>query len=614
MKKNIYILLLAVLTISCDSWLDVESNSLLTDDDIAQYPELVEAQFLSNYAELRKSIQCIGDGAMTYRQHHLDVFTDDAASNSPWENAVARNNTPGMVFGGIFSQSAGEVFKAVWPYKSINDINKFIDKYRDTESDAIKNTLGEAYFIRAFYYFELTKRYGGVPLVSNELVDDSAINKRATELDSWNYIADNLDSAIVNLPETQPIISENRDRANKYTAYALKSRAMLYAATIAKYGKVINNGLQGIPAENAHRFFKLAAEAAKYVLTGNKYTLTTNYENLFNGLAEDDNEIIFRFANQEKTGVQVFHDYWNLSFRIKKEGYTTFMTPTVDVVEQYETLDGEIKPLDYQSSYPNVADFFANRDKRLAATVICPGGSFLGETFQIYRKSVLMKKDGTTEEYAYETTADMLNGATVPGHDGIPYSGVDGVFLNNSGGGTTNYGFFLKKTLYGARRLENYLSHENDQDAVIIRLGEVVLNFAEAAIELAAEGDAQYLAAAQTYFDELRMKHGGLPSKTMDLEVVRHERRVELIYEGFRYWDLKRWRIGDKIHNTTKKALHPVLYIDETKEPVQTYYKLTLGETPDLATAVKWFEERDYYSPIPTNENQGIIQNEGWNN
>lgn len=614
MKKITYLIISLVVITSCNKWLQVDSNSVLTEDDIASHPELVEAQFLTNYSELRKSMQCIGDGHMTYRQHHLDVFTDDGVSNSPWENAISRINTPGMVFGGIFSQSAGETFTPLWPYKSINEINKFIDTYRYTTNDAVKVTLGEAYFIRAFYYCELAKRYGGVPLVSTENKENIALNKRTTELETWKYIAATLDSAIVNLPVSQAIASENRDRANKLTALALKSRSMLYAGTLAKYGKVINNGLQGIPAEYAKEFLTLAAESAAAVVKEGKYSLTTNYENLFNGTDENNNEIIFRFAYQEKAGTQVFNDYWNLSFKIKKSGYTSFMTPSVDIVELYETLSGEIKPLDYTAKKSDVAEFFAGRDKRLHATIICPGSSFLGETFQIYRKTILKKADGTEDEYSYNSTSDMLAGATVPGYDNVPYSGVDGVFLNNSGGGTTNYGFFLKKTLFGAKRLENYLSHENHQDAVIIRYGEVVLNLAEAAVELAAEGNSEYLPLAQSVFDELRANHGGLPAKTLSLDVVRHERRIDLIYEGFRYWDLKRWRIGEDIHNTMKKSLHPVFYIDETVQPVEKYYRIELADAPDLATKVKWFEERDYYSPIPTTDNQGIIQNVGWNN
>lgn len=612
MKKYIFYLCAMFTLISCNDWLAVDSKSVLNDEDIAKYPELVESQFLSNYAKLQKVVQSIGDGRMTYRQHHLAIYTDDAASNTPWENAVAQNNSPGFVFGGIFSQSGGETFTPVWPYKAINEINQFIDTYRNTEDNQVKMLLGEAYFIRAFYFFEMAKRYGGVPLVASELKSDASINQRASEFDTWKFIETTLDSAIVNLPERQLVLSEDRDRANKYTALALKSRAMLYAGTIAKYGKVMNNGLQGIPQEKAQSFLTLAAQAAQSVVTASKYTLANNYGNLFNGKDEDNNEIIYRFSYNVKTGTQVFHDYWNQSYRIKKSGYTSFMVPTIDVVEGYEKLNGTIAELDYHAEEDDVANFFRGRDKRLDASIIYPGGRFLGETFQIYRKTEVKHRDGSITEYAYNSTSDMMAGATVPNYTGITLSGVDGVFLNNSGGGTTNYGFFLKKTLYGVSALEDYLSHENEQDAVILRYGEVILNLCEAAMELETFGEYQYSALAQTSFDALRERHGGLPSKTMTLANVRHERRVDLIYEGFRYWDLKRWRIGTQIHNTTKKVLSPILHIDETVSPARKYYTLEKSDAFELPTTKKWFEERDYYSPIPVNQSVGIVQNDGW--
>lgn len=207
-----------------------------------------------------------------------------------------------------------------------------------------------------------------------------------------------------------------------------------------------------------------------------------------------------------------------------------------------------------------------------------------------------------------------MGAGKVPGHEKYMKSGADGIFLNLSAAGTTNWGFFLKKTLYGVKRLDDYLIQENDQDAVVIRYGEVILNLAEAAVELSTYGVNDYLALAQVFFDQLRSIHGGLPAKTMDLEVVRHERRIDLMYEGFRYWDLKRWRIGEeKMHNKTLKALYPILHIDETTSPASVYYTLEKVEAPDLATRVKWFEERDYYCPLPLSKSPGIVQNDGWN-
>ena len=204
---------------------------------------------------------------------------------------------------------------------------------KDSENSEVQSLVGEAYFIRAYMYFEMVKRYGGVPLYSGSLDHINSINDRATEEASWDYICNCLDSAIVLLPETQKVATEDRDRANRYTALALKSRAMLYAGTIAKYGKVINNGLQGVRADAARDYLIKAADAASQIIQENKYSLSSEFGDLFNGKDEDNNEIIFRFSNVAKTGRQVFHDYWNMPYRVKKAGYTAFMSPVLDIVE-----------------------------------------------------------------------------------------------------------------------------------------------------------------------------------------------------------------------------------------------------------------------------------------
>lgn len=606
---------LSLMATSCTDWLSVDSKTILSEEDIAKYPELVESQFLSNYNELRKNIQSIGDGSMTYRQYHLSTFTDDAANNTTWDTGkMSMNLSPGRVFSGIFSQSRGETVTPVWCYKEINKINKFILSNKASENIDIQTFVGEAYFIRAYLYFEMVKRYGGVPLYSGSLDNVSSINKRATEEASWNYIKDCLDSAIVRLPENQRVIVEDHDRANRYTALSLKSRAMLYAGTIAKYGKVINNGLQGIRPDAARDFLSEAADAAYKVVQSKKYALSSNFGDLFNGKEENNNEIIFRFANVAKTGYQVFLDYWCVPYKVKRAGYTAFMCPTIEIVEQFEKLDGSISPLDYSAQYKDAAQFFEGRDKRLAATVIYPGGEFLGDRYSIYKETRVKKADGTIDIYSYKTQEDWTNALEVPNHKGYKMTGEDGIFPNTSGGGFTNYGFYLKKTLYGVKKLEDYLSFENDQDAVVIRYGEVLLNLAEAAVELSNMGDNHLLNEAQIAFDELRSVHGGLPAKKLTVEVARHERRIDLLYEGFRYWDQKRWRIGTEMHNTQLQALYPILNMDESKTPAAIYYTLEKAPSPDyLITRTKWFQERDYYCPIPTDKSPGIQQNEGWN-
>ncbi len=615
-KYYIYpvVALLMICSGGCSDWLDVESKVILSDEEIAEYPELVETEFLSCYDDLRKNVQAIGDGAFSYRQYQLDAFTDDGANNTTWDTGqLSLNLSPGRIFSGIFSQSNGELFTPVWCYKEINKVNKFILKNKNSELPEIQSIVGEAYFIRASLYFELVKRYGGVPLYSGSLDNVGSINNRSTEEDSWNYIRNCLDSAIILLPKNQKIISEDRDRANRFTALALKSRAMLYAGTIAKYGKVTNAGLQGIRSDAARDFLYESAVAANEIVQAKKYTLSENFTDLFNGKDENNNEIIFRFSNVTKTGRQVFHDYWNMPYKVKQSGYTVFMCPSVEIVEQFEKLDGTIAELDYSAMYSDPAGFFAGRDKRLEASIIFPGGEFLGQKYAIYKETRIKKAGGNIDTYFYKNQEEWTQAGKVPGHDIYMMSGIDGIFPNTSGAGITNYGFYMKKTLYAVKKLEDYLLFENDQDAVIIRYGEVILNLAEAATELKALGNSEFIPDAQIAFDELRSKHGGLPSKEMTVDVVRHERRMDLLYEGFRYWDQKRWRIGTEMHNLQLKTLYPILNIDETTNPATVYYTIEKGAAPDyLITRNKWFQERDYYCPLPVSQSPGITQNEGW--
>ena len=112
----------------------------------------------------------------------------------------------------------------------------------------------------------------------------------------------------------------------------------------------------------------------------------------------------------------------------------------------------------------------------------------------------------------------------------------------------------------------------------------------------------------------MRSIHGGLPGKTLTVDAIRHERRIDLLYEGFRYWDLKRWRTGTQIHQKTYRVLSPILNIDETTIPTSIYYTIEEEPAPAYlgATRIKWFEEKDYYSPLPTADNPGLQQNQGW--
>ena len=177
-----------------------------------------------------------------------------------------------------------------WQYNYVRYVNDLIVRIKSAKlADAFKTTvLGEAYFLRAHYYFSMVKRYGGIPIVKSVLTYtgdnlEQLQVPRDKEQDCYNFIASDLDSAALLLPKTNVI-----GRATKGAALAMKSRAMLYAGSSARYGTVQLDGILGIPASDANTYFQAAFDAAEAVIALNQYSLynkstdkVANFQGLF---------------------------------------------------------------------------------------------------------------------------------------------------------------------------------------------------------------------------------------------------------------------------------------------------------------------------------------------
>ncbi len=164
---------------------------------------------------------------------------------------------------------------AYWDYGYIRDCNIFIEKMATSTLDKALTTQleGEVRFMRAFAYFEMMKRYGGVPLV-DVVIDpfekiDEKYEVRAKEADIANFIDSELTTAIGMLSGDP----DPRGKINKWTAYALDARAMLWAASIAKYGTVALDGIVGIPSSQANTYYAKASAAADAVIGSGNYCI-----------------------------------------------------------------------------------------------------------------------------------------------------------------------------------------------------------------------------------------------------------------------------------------------------------------------------------------------------
>ena len=443
-----------------------------------------------------------------------------------------------------------------WDYGLIRDINLALDGL-DTKSTALSATQKEQFkaefrFIRAYMYFELAKRYGGVPIVTSQLVYDNSGDTtplqvaRSKETEVYDFVASELDAIKGTLGNTGSVT-----RANSYTAMALKCRAMLYAASIAKYNAqsglniMTPGGEVGIPASLATSYYQKSLAAAKEVIAG-PYALYKSNPNLGENFYE---AITRKNSNPEAIWVKDFlvakdyrhaFTYDNIARGIREDNLSSSATtPILNLVEAFEYLDGSSGELKVRNAagtdyvyYDNLSGPFQNKDARLYGTVIYPGTTFKGQEVQI--QAGVKVWNASSNSYT-----------NIEGGLGSLYT--DGKLQTGSSGpqpsqqDVSNSGFYLRKYIdSGAGASTRGI--RSDTWWVRFRLGEILLNAAEADLELGNTTEAL------TYVNQVRARAGFTkPLTTLTLERLQNERRVELAFEDHRVWDLKRWRIAHKV-------------------------------------------------------------------
>ena len=471
-----------------------------------------------------------------------------------------------------------------WDYGKIRRVNYFLKNFPAYKSN-FQNTvladawMGEAHFIRAYCYFAMVKRYGGVPILREpqEYVGDIESLKvpRDTEKACYDFIAEDLDEAFRLLPDNEEILGKGR--ATKYAALALKSRAMLYAGSIARYGTVDLNGLVGIDKALANDYFELAYKAVKELEKSKKFSLyrknsdkEKNFAELF--LAEDSPENIFCKYFQRNVNAHGWDVYF-VPYQYRGNGFSSNMNPTLEFVEMFEHKDGT--PANFaerakDTYFDDPSELFQNMDARFGGSIIYPNAIFKGEPCSIQKGLII--EDGSKKENAtnYEEAVYTAN-------DGQVYH-----IVGKSGSG-------------------NY----SEQHWIEFRYAEALLNGAEAAVEM-----GQHLDDALLWINDIRSRADIKQLSLSDLTVdkVRHERRIELAFENHTYWDLRRWRIADK-EIETKQYTGLCPYFDINK---QKYIFEEVAANKYYYT----FDVKMYYERIPDGEiakNEKLKQNPYYN-
>lgn len=602
MKKTIISALLGLLLSTSCVDLDIAPKTLVTDKDL-----------LSNDAGMEIYL------ARMYSNMPFEDFKYMAQWGiefNSWLGAMGIEGTgEALNRDGICAAFTGER-TAYWgkAYTLLRDANYMIEhlpEFRSSFPEVTYNDyLGQAYFVRAFVFYAMAQRFGGIPLVTHVIkypADESTLEvPRSTEEETWDQVLADFDMAASLLGKK----SLKSGLANKYVALAFKSEAMLYAGSVAKYNETVTGRLTGFGQKTGVRvmgfddktwqaaskkYFAEAYKAAREVMTDGGYSLykkkwqandpEAQYQNMvdmFSDLSSPENILVKEYVYPTMTHG---YDAYSAPF-IFKAPLASGTCPTLDFLELYEGFDryadGTLKVTDGASNtqgnyllYDSPLDLFKNAEPRLRAYVIFPGDQFKGKEIEIragvYTGATPVKP--LFDDYSYasaDTRYQQLPAYTkqpktlylspreggsqeIVKFDGkeMTAAGANGPFYDNGEGCISG--------LYGRKWLNPDPSFsagegKSAQPFILMRYAEVMLNAAEAAVELALAGEpapdgSDLMQVATDAVNEIRERAGAtqlrekIQATNAGRDVVRKERRKELALEHKTKWDLRRWRV-----------------------------------------------------------------------
>jgi hypothetical protein len=439
---------------------------------------------------------------------------------------------------------------------------------------------GEAKFLRAYYYGTLISLYGDVPLVVKSMPTEESYLARTPKAEVLNAIFSDLDSAAAKLPLSYT--GTDIGRATKTSALAFKSRIALYNAK-----------------------WDVAAAASKAVIDLGYHALYPNYRNLFMYVGENSRESILAF--DYKLTIRTNAAPQNNQAR-NSSGFSGLI-PTRALADSYECTDG--LTIDKSTLY-STADPFKNRDPRMRQTLLGDRDTWFGA-------------GGITFNMTFHPDSTTCSRYT-PSFAKIPNLEVTNAFSSYSG-------FIMKKYLDPQ---DIAVPNQSELAFMLIRYAEVLLNYAEAKIELnqidASVLDAINLVRARGYgvaATQTTLYPAIKTTNQTELRaIVRRERKIELAGEGLRVFDIRRWNIAEKVMNGILfgKAMNKAIYyslpkptLDENSSPDYTSFTSLLSVVGNfkIMDNPRVFKSNNLLWPIPqaeldVNKNPGFKQNPGY--
>lgn len=543
MKKIIYALLFTMglggITTSCEDVLDRPAWTEYTDDNY--WTSENDFRLYFNYYYPYYFVGYNSSYTATYAPLRGYTFSDDVTSTGPQTNftsVVPGNNGSYSLSTWAGAEYGGQTWDFSWVRKT-NMVIERLERSKDLlGSEVYNHWMAVARFFRAWEYHRLVKTFGDVPYWDVP-VDESNLEDMYKDRDSrstvTNAIYEDLKYAMANVRTDDGTLNINKD-----IVAAVTSNIMLFEGTWQHYHK--NNSLEassGLSDENAKKYLQLCMEASEVIMNGGKYSFGSDYKSLFGSedLAGNPEVILYR---RYIAGVTA---HCIASYSNGEE--TVGVDPNLDLLRAYICSDGkpyQVSEVENANSF-TMADLCKTRDPRFEA-------SFFNYS----------QKNATTRAYTHK-------------------------FIDREG-----YTYWVEDNT--PNRPDKYESSTNTNDAPVLRLAEVVLNWIEAKAVLAEMGgaavtqadiDKSINAIRNRPLDEVAIAYGVQKTAPLNINAItedpardadvsplmweiRRERRMEFTFEGQRMDDIRRWFKLNYMDNNAKPATLRGPWVDYTND------------------------------------------------
>lgn len=515
--KKLNIILVTVLAVialgSCEDYLDRQPLDKISSAAVFEDVGYIEATLMDIYNFMPNGFgwESTGHQARGYgRRSFLDCTTDLIVNKSGYVEAWKYVNQGQSPTNGQQFSNYKENYQVIF---RCNTFLEGVETSSLKDDEYVQLMVAEVRFLRAFYYFDLVRRYGRVPFVTSVANTDDIESTYEPRVDTkiiYDFIYDEFN-------EVAPLIPLAKDLKTAGSGVGRVCREAVW-------------GFNGRAMLHAERYAESAAESKKVLDAVSNGTsdraLADDYEKLF--ISKGGNtEVLFEiiFNGNEKGGTVD-----NFSRPPSDRGsWGGQHNPTEDLVRAYEMADGSAATIEngYDPQNP-----YANRDPRLGQTVLHHGSVFYGKTMDF--AWVLEDNQWTSQPKDEDLKAQ-----------------VDGNAAHAQGLSTIT-GYYLRKFMDESAPVGDFGMSE--QSWIVLRLAEVMLNYAEAQNEVAGPDESVYKAVndvrLRSNMPPLEANYPSLDSDGM-FERIMHERKIELCFEGHRFWDIRRWEMGMDICNGT---------------------------------------------------------------